>query len=230
MGLIPIYLHLRKLSDRAQLRAHLLSHNHILYLLIESRPSNYYNSHYLFLNSLSSYQRKIIKGSIIDMDNRFNEVFPLFDTLNKEFSPGSHIIDIFPGYFSFHPYNKHSNVNLKFCTCQLNNLAIASSLDHLCTLVVTNASIKNNVVTSITHIHICNKPVIKTLHHTVNITSIETELFSIRCGINQATNIPGIFKIIIITDFIYITRRIFDSSPHPFQMKSRNFSSSVPTT
>ena len=164
------------------------------------------------------------------MDNRFNEVFPSFDTLNKEFSPGSHIINIFPGYFSFHPYNKHSNVNLKSCTCQLNNLAIASSLDHSCTLVVTNADIKNNMVTSITHIHIYNKPVIKTLHHTVNITSIEAELFSIRCGINQATNIPGIFKIIIVTDSIYITRRIFDSSPHPFQMKSGNFSFSVPTT
>jgi len=34
-GLIPINLHLYKLSGRAQLRAHLLPYNHILYSLLE---------------------------------------------------------------------------------------------------------------------------------------------------------------------------------------------------
>ena len=29
------------------------------------------------------------------MDNRYNEVFPLFDPINPEFFPGSRIIDIF---------------------------------------------------------------------------------------------------------------------------------------
>jgi len=38
----------------------------------------------------------MIKGLIVDMDNRFNKVFPAFDPHNKEFSPGSQIINIFP--------------------------------------------------------------------------------------------------------------------------------------
>jgi len=96
VGLIPIYLHFHKLSGRAQFRAHLLSHNHILLSLIESRSCNHQNSHCFPLDFLSCHQREIIKDPIVDMDNRFNEVFPLFDSLNKEFSPGSHIIDIFP--------------------------------------------------------------------------------------------------------------------------------------
>ena len=150
-----------------------------------------------------------------------------FNPLNKEFSLG---FCIFSSYFSFHPYNKHSDVNLKSCTHQLNNLAIASLLDHSYTLVVTDASINNNVTTSIAYIHICDKPIVKTLHHTVNITLIEAEPFSIRCGINQATNISGISKIIVITDSIHAARRMFDSSFHPFQINSENFSSSVPTT
>jgi len=70
-------------------------------------------------------------------------------------------------------------------------------------LIVTNISIRNNVATSIAHIYICNRPVFKTLHHTVNITSTEAELFAIRCGINQASNSQGILKIIIVTDLIY---------------------------
>jgi len=102
------------------------------------------------------------------MDNRFNEVLPLFDSLNKEFSSSLCIIDIFSSRFSFHHYNKHSNDTLIACSCQLDNIAITFSSDHSCTLVVTDTGIKNNVATSITHIHVCDKPVIKTLHHIGN--------------------------------------------------------------
>jgi len=105
-GLIPINLYLHKLSGCAQLHAHLLSHNYILRLLLESRSSKNLNYHSLSLNSLIHHQRENIKGSIIDMDNRFNEVLLSFDLLNVEFSPSSHLIDIFPSRFSFHPYTK----------------------------------------------------------------------------------------------------------------------------
>ena len=129
----------------------------------------------------------MIKGLIIDMDNRFNKVFPVFDPYNKEFSPGSQIIDIFPSWFSFHFSNKCSKNNLIAYSYQLDELTIIFSLDPSYILVVTDASIKNNVVTSITHIHVCDKPIIKTLHYTVNVMTTEAELFAIRCGINQAT-------------------------------------------
>jgi len=44
------------------------------------------------------------------------------------------------------------------------------------------------------------------------------KLFAIRCGINQASNQDGISKIIIITDFIHMAKKIFDSSLHLFQV------------
>ena len=52
------------------------------------------------------------------------------------------------------------------------------------------------------------------LHHAINITSIEVELFAIRCKINQAVQIPGSSHIIIITDAIHMAQKIFDSSTH----------------
>ena len=55
------------------------------------------------------------------------------------------------------------------------------------TIIVSNTSIKNQVTISIAHIHIHNKPIIKILHHSINITSNEAELFTIRYSINQAT-------------------------------------------
>jgi len=70
------------------------------------------------------------------------------------------------------------------------------------------------------HIHTHDKLLIKTIYHAVNITSMEAELFTIRCGINQATHIDNISKIIIITDSIHAVKRIFDPSVHPFQVQS----------
>jgi len=65
-------------------------------------------------------------------------------------------------------------------------LAIESSEVSTQALVITGASVKNNVATSISHIHIHDKLIIKTLYHASNVMSTEAKLFAIRCGINQA--------------------------------------------
>ena len=58
------------------------------------------------------------------------------------------------------------------------------------------------------------------IHHAVNITTTETELFAIRYGINQAISIPNIKHINIVIDSLYAAKRIFDSSMHPYQIHS----------
>ena len=150
------------------------------------------------------------------MDNRFNKVFSSFDSLNSEFSPDTRIIDTFSSHFSSHSFNKQSDNSLLSCLYQPDNLAVVFLENLLYTLVITHTSIRNNVAISIAYIHIQDRPIVKTLHHTVNITSIEAELFAIRCGINQATNSHGILKIIIVTNLIHSAKRIFDSSLHLF--------------
>jgi len=44
----------------------------------------------------------------------------------------------------------------------------------------------------------------------INITITEAELFAIRCGINQAVEMASINHIIVITDFLHATHKIFD--------------------
>jgi len=85
-------------------------------------------------------------------------------------------------------------------------------------IIVMDASIKNDIATSISHMHIFNSPLIKTLHHSIFVTSSEAELFAIRCSINQASNQEDISKIIVITDFIYVAKKFFDLSLHPYQI------------
>jgi len=49
--------------------------------------------------------------------------------------------------------------------------------------------------------------------------SIETELFALRCGINQAIQISGSSHIIVITDALHIAQNLFDFSMHLYQLQ-----------
>jgi len=60
----------------------------------------------------------------------------------------------------------------------------------------------------------------KNIHHAINVTSTEAELFAIRCRINQAVQIPDVSHIIVITDAIHSVRHMFDSITHPNQIQS----------
>jgi len=152
------------------------------------------------------------------MANRSHECFPSFSPLNSEFSPGLRIIDIFSDCFSFNVCDKRKDI--KFRAQELDKLTLESSSSPLVTLIASDASIKNNVAISITHIHMVDKPLMKTIHHTVNVTSTEAELFAIRYGINQSIRFDNISKIVVITDSIHVAQKIFDSSSHLFQTMS----------
>ena len=186
VSLIPIHLHFQKLSGRSQLRGHTIPANHIIRLLLDNSSNCPSPLHVLSLNTLSKRQRGLLKSHIVDIDNRFNEVFPAFDPLNPELQSGNRVIDTFSNCFSFHSFSRSNNPSFKSCLQQLDTLAIESSFSSSNALIITDASVKNNVASSIAHIHVFNKPVVKTLHHAVNITSSEAEFFAIRCGINQA--------------------------------------------
>ena len=94
-------------------------------------------------------------------------------------------------------------------------------------LVITDASIKYDIATSIAHIHSTNRPLIKTIHHASFITSSEVELFAIRCGINQACLLDNVSKIIVITDSIHVAKKIFNPGLHPLQSHSTTILSNL---
>jgi len=225
--LIPIHLHLQKLSGRSQLRAHTLPDNHIIRLLMDNKPYSPFFSHALSLGLLTKRQCGLLKSHMVDIDNRFNEVFPVFDSINPEFHPSNRIMDLFPNCFSFHLFSRSSNCSFKSRIQQLDALAIEFSFSSSDTLVITDASVKNNVASSIAHIYVFNKPVVKTIHCTINVTSSEAEFFTIRCGINHAVLSQETLKIIVVTDSIHITKKIFDPSLHMLQKQAASILSEL---
>jgi len=96
-------------------------------------------------------------------------------------------------------------------------MVLEASLSNSTAIIVSDASIKNNIATSISHMHIANQPLIKALHHTVLVTTTEAKLFVIRCSINQACSKDNVSKIIIVTNFIHVAKKIFNSTSHPYQ-------------
>jgi len=148
-----------------------------------------------------------IKGPIVDANNRLNKVFPLFISFSSEFSPGDRLINIFSSCFSFYSSDRKSKESRKVYIHKLNKLTLQALADSKTAVMVSDIiSIKNQVATSIAHIHIHNNPIIKTIYHVVNVTSTKAKLFTIRCSINQATQLVNINHIIIITDSLHAAK------------------------
>ena len=116
------------------------------------------------------------------MANKSNECFSSFALLNLEFSPGLRVIDNFSDHISFNVCDKEKDD--KTHTHQLDKIVLEFSSSPFVAIVASDASIKNNVATSIVHIHTYNKPLTKTIHHVALVTSTKAKLFAIRYGIN----------------------------------------------
>ena len=97
-------------------------------------------------------------------------------------------------------------------------MVLQSSSSPSIAIIVMDASIKNNIAISISHVHLVDHLLTKRVHHATFVTSTEVELFVIRCGINQACNKENMSKIIITTNSIHTARKIFDSKSHPYQI------------
>ena len=83
------------------------------------------------------------------------------------------LVNIFLSYFSFHQVD-YKNKESKAAYLLYFNLII----------VISNASIRNNIATFITYIYSYFILVKKTLYNTIGIISSKTKLFAIKCSIN----------------------------------------------
>jgi len=219
-GLMPIRFHLQKITKRSLIQPFKLPANHILNNLMNDDPPIHktYKAHNI--GSLTNRQRSLTKGHIVDSNIKSYGIFPSFSPLDPEFLPGHHIIDKFSNRFSFNLVNKKGKNHIKIRGQELDNLTLRCSSESNTAFMISNASIKNDIATLVSHIHSVNQPLIKTVHHASLVTSTKAELFAIRCGINQACSLDHINKIIVITDSIHTAKKIFDFGSHPYQIHS----------
>ena len=178
--------------------------------------SSEHQSHILSLNLLTQKQRSCLTSLLVNMDNCLNEILPSFLLFDKEFDSGKHLIDFFSDCFSFYPWSK----NIKNYINALDNITLELVSDPTSSIIISDVNIKNHVTTSISHIHLYNKLIIKTIYQVVNIFTTKAELFTICYGINQVINVPNTRCIVVIIDSLHTAKRIFDSLMHPYQIHS----------
>jgi len=212
--IIPIKFHLQKLA-RSQLRPLLLPSNHIIRSFMDDPSNSSKKPIPHSVNSLMNRQRNIVKGHLIDSSNKVYGIFPSFSPLHPEFAPGSRITDNFSNHFSFNLASKKEKDKIHFQ--ELDEMVLHFSSSPSTALVVTDASIKNNIATSISHVHSANQLLFKTVHHAAFVTSTKAELFTIRYSINQACIKENVSKIIVVTNSIHAAKKIFDSKLHLYQ-------------
>ena len=170
------------------------------------------------MENITFIQYLKIKSSIVNANNCLNKNFLSFDTLNSEFFSRNKLTNSFLNYLSFHIINHKDKESKNSHLCILDKIIFEVLLKANLVIIVSDTSIKNNIATFINHIHSCSNPIKKILHHAINITTNKAELFTIRCEINQTTQLSNISYIIIITDSIHIAQRIFDLFTHLYQL------------
>jgi len=125
--------------------------------------------------------------------------------------PHYFLSDIFPDYFSFHVVS-YSDTEAKIAHIRcLNNIYESVSLDSKTTLVITDASLKDNKVVTVAYVY-KDRDIHKIKQYTMNVTTTESDLFAIRCGITRALSWQNTNYIIVITDIVYAAKKIFDIS------------------
>ena len=150
------------------------------------------------VNSLTNQQKNIAKGHLIDLSNKVYGIFPSFSPLHLEFAPGSWITDNFLNCFSFDLASKKEKD--KICFQELDEMVLYFPSSLSMALVVTDASIKNNIAIFISHVHSVNQPLIKTVYHTAFITSIEAEFIKI---VDSGLCFYFLFSLYFIFHFIF---------------------------
>ena len=159
-----------------------------------------------------------VKDSIVDVNNKLNSIFNFLNLFNSKFSSNNRLIDMFFSCFSFYLSNRKYAKTRKIYLHKLDKFIFKALIESKTDIIVSDTSIKNQVTIFIVYIYVYNLSIIKTIHHAINIISTEAELFTIRCRLNQATQLTDIEYIIIITDSIYIAKKIFNSSVYLYQI------------
>jgi len=155
-GLISIHLHLKKLSSHDQLWMATLSHNYAIKFLLKERYTSFSNHHWLLLENMTSKQWMNIKSSVRNSNSCLNSIFLLFDSLNEEFCLSSRLSNSFSSCYYFYEADYHSDKSKRAHYHKLNEVVFDTSNESNTVIIISDASIKNNVTMSITHVHFFN--------------------------------------------------------------------------
>ncbi len=100
-GLLPIHLHIRKLSWRASFRTATLSATHPARSLMGAEYRGDAEEHPLAISQLTPKQLAAVCGSIVDANDALPPLADVFEPCAQENRPGQRLLDLFPDRVAF---------------------------------------------------------------------------------------------------------------------------------
>ena len=105
-GLIPIHLHLKKLTKQSYLRTATLSSQHALLSRLSACNSKGAHPHPQSLALFTDAQSAQLRSPLLDTEVLLLNLTECFDLLHPEIHLGCRLLDNFPDHISFHPYDR----------------------------------------------------------------------------------------------------------------------------
>ena len=104
-GLLPIHLHIRKLSWRASFRTATLSATHPARSLMGAEYREAAEEHDAAISTLTPKQLAMVRGTIVEAQNALAPLSDVFEPCAPEARPGQRLLDLFPDRVSFFSRN-----------------------------------------------------------------------------------------------------------------------------
>ena len=209
---------MRKLNSRHHLRYSSILSSHAINSLLDSQHAKNHPPYKAATSKLTNKQWSNLKSPIKDVNKRLNGVRDCYNPLFPLFSPGSRVVNHFSSRFSFHSPPSSSNEDLFHYLRNLDQAFRSSQISpHNIAIIVDGGIKKLQVATAVMHIWTDNSIVRCLQVNSINVTSIEAELMAIRLGLIPAIEEENIHNIIVITNSIAATKKIFESKTDPLQ-------------
>ena len=181
-GLIPIYLHLKKLVKRFCLRAAMLPSQHALLSLLSARNSKGAHPHPQSLALLTDAQSAWLRSPLLDTKASLLNFIEHFDSLHPEIRPGCRLLDNFPDHVSFHLCDHSNGRTRKLQFDALDRLCQEAFSDPSTLVVATDASVippRNMQAVSVAHFWRLGEQVSSSKAPTGRATALDAKLFAI---------------------------------------------------
>jgi len=163
----------------------------------------------------------------VDINYCFNQILPVFDSLNKELPSDFQLVDTFSNCFSFNIVKCKDAKAITAYFNKLKNIYQSFSNSPKTIFIISNTSVKNNIATFVFYIWRKHNIIRKAVHHAINVLYADAKLSTIRYDISQAIQLQDAIQIVIITNTILVAKRIFDSSYHSYQLYSITISNNL---
>ena len=212
VGLISIIYHFWKLNGRYYLYYASILFSHTINSFFDTQYTKNHPPHRFAIPKLTVKQQANLKSPIKDVNECLNGINKCFNSLHLFFSSGSRVVNHFPSRITFHSPSSSSDKDFYYHLQNLNQVFRSLQTTSHDAAIIVDGNVKKSHVTTVAAYIWSDNFVIKQLQiQSVNVTSIKAELMVIYIGLIYAMDLNDIHDIIIITNSIFIARKILES-------------------